>query len=146
MILKPESGMLMPKSIFVDLNIVLDVVLQRSGWEVAEQVITQPLDSPLRMYMSAHCVTTFAYVLESAKVPHLQRQRQIDWLLHTFTIIPVGSELLLAAVTSKLTDYEDAVVEQAAFACNASVIITRNLKDFKLSLVPASLPEDYLEG
>ena len=89
-------------------------------------------------------VTTFAYLLEYAKVPEVEIRRQVGWLLETFTVVATTDIVLKDAVASKSRDYEDAVVEQAAIAARASVIVTRNITDFKTSAVPAVTPELFL--
>jgi hypothetical protein len=67
--------------------------------------------------VSAHITTTFAYLLENAKVPNYQITHQLSWLLETFTAIPVDSAILTNALKSPINDYEDVVVEQVALVC-----------------------------
>ena len=43
-----------------------------------------------------------------------------------------------------MPDYEDALQAAAAVACGAQVVITRNVRDFKGSPVPAMTPEDFI--
>ncbi|HEY1835411.1 MAG TPA: PIN domain-containing protein [Candidatus Saccharimonadales bacterium] len=136
----------MPKNLLIDLNVVIDVFLERAGYEASRDVIALGQHDDYRLFLSAHAVTTFAYLLESAKVPKTQISRHIDWLLQTFRIVPVDGALLRTALASQVRDYEDAVVEGAAITCNGSTIVTRNLKDFKASVVLAAKPEDYLKA
>jgi predicted nucleic acid-binding protein len=134
----------MQENILIDLNIILDVLLERSGFEASRDIIQLGETDEHALFISAHIVTTFAYLLENAKVPRNQIARHIDWLLQTFAVVPVDVTLLQTALKSRIDDYEDAVIEAAAVACKASVIITRNTKDFKLSTPQALVPEVYL--
>src|SRR3954463_8606937 len=127
MILKPLSAKPMPINIFINLNVVLDVVLERPGYQASLAVLQKGEVGDYKLHLSAHAVTTFAYLLEQAKLPPTEIKRQINWLLRAFVIVSVDVGLLQAATDSKLTDYEDAVVEQAALACKAETIITRNI-------------------
>jgi len=43
-----------------------------------------------------------------------------------------------------LTDFEDAVIEASAKEKNSSYILTRNIKDFKKSMVKVITPEELL--
>ena len=43
-----------------------------------------------------------------------------------------------------MPDFEDALQAAAAVACKAQVIITRNVRDFKKSPVPAMTPEQFV--
>jgi len=44
-----------------------------------------------------------------------------------------------------MQDFEDALQAAAAVACNADVIVTRNLADFRKSPVQAVSPKDFLK-
>ena len=44
-----------------------------------------------------------------------------------------------------MPDFEDAVVDAVAERSGASYIVTRNIKDFADSAVPAILPADFLK-
>jgi hypothetical protein len=82
--------------------------------------------------------------MERAKVPRPLILQHVDWLLPTFTIVPVEHLILSKALKSKITDYKDAIVEQSAEAADCSAIITRTVKDYTLSLIPALTPEKFI--
>ena len=48
------------------------------------------------------------------------------------------------ALDSPMKDYEDAVMVQTASRIGADCIVTRNLKDYKLSAFPVFSPEQFL--
>ena len=134
----------MPTNIFVDLNVILDVLLERPGFKASQGVLQLSESIAVKLCISAHTVTTFAYLLESAKLPKNEITRQLFWLLQTFNVIATDATILEAALHSTVDDYEDAVVEQAAIAAKSLVIVTRNVKDFKNSAVPAMTPSAFL--
>jgi predicted nucleic acid-binding protein len=136
----------MPKNILIDLNVILDLLLDRKGSDASRTVLELSEHDSNHLYISAHIVTTFAYLMESSNVQISQIQHHINWLIETFTVVPVDSSLLKNALKSRITDYEDAVIEQAAITCGATTIITRNVKDFKASSLPALKPEEYILG
>lgn len=144
MILKKEFVAPMPKNIVVDLNIILDVLLKREGFEASKEVLLLHEMSGNTLYISTHMVTTFAYLLENSGLPHEKVLYYVEWLIEVFSIIPTNHEILQSALKSSVHDFEDAVVEQSALACNASVIVTRNIKDYVKSIVPAATPEKLL--
>ena len=61
-----------------------------------------------------------------------------------FTIIETNTRLLHKALSSDISDFEDAVIEVSAKEKNAEYIITRNIKDFKKGIVQAITPEELL--
>lgn len=133
-----------PRSILVDLNVILDVLLERPGYPKSSQVLELGEGGGCTLFVSAHAVTTLVYLLEHAKVPRPNAQAHVRWLLDVFKVVGIDHALLRTALNSGLKDYEDAVVEGAAVACGARKIVTRNIKDFKGSLVAAVTPSQLL--
>ena len=136
----------MHKNTLVDLNVILDVLLERPGYRASQAVLEMQSPIDYTVFVSAHVVTTFAYLLENAKVPKEEIKRNVNWLLQSFSIIATDSGILKSSLKSNIKDYEDAVVERAALECRASVIITRNIKDFSQSMIPAATPEKFLSS
>ncbi len=136
-------GLYMQTNTYIDLNIILDVFLERQGFELSSDVIQLGEKSNNTLYISAHMVTTFVYLLENARVPRHKISLHIEWLLVTFTVVPVDTDLLNKALKSNVRDYEDAVIEQAAYKSECTTIITRNIKDFKNSIIKAQTPEEF---
>ena len=131
----------MRKNILVDLNVILDVLLERRGYQSSQAVLESSL---YKIFISAHIVTTFAYLLENAKVPKEEIKRNIDWLLDTFEVVATTDEILGKALKSDIADFEDAVIEQAALKCEAEAIITGNINDFTKSTIHAVTPEEFI--
>ena len=65
-------------------------------------------------------------------------------IVKSFKVIETNEELLYKALASEIGDFEDAVIEASAKEKNASYILTRNIKDFKKSMVNAITPEELL--
>ena len=131
----------MRKNILVDLNVILDVLLERRRYQSSQAVLESSL---YKIFISAHIVITFAYLLENAKVPKEEIKHNIDWLLDTFEVVATTDEILGKALKSDIADFEDAVIEQAALSCEAEAIITRNVKDFTKSTISAVTPEAFM--
>lgn len=136
----------MPKKILVDLNIILDVFLERDGFEASRDVLLLGEQHKLTLFAAAHSITTLAYLLEHAKVPQSTIRQHIAWVLDTCKVIPATEQMLRSALESKMQDYEDAVIDQSAVNCGAGVIITRNTKDFKVAVTAAFTPEQFLRS
>ena len=69
----------------------------------------------------------------------------VQTLMQTVDVVPVLKGDIHAALTSDFSDFEDAVQAACAARVKADYIVTRNVKDFKNSLVPAILPSDMLK-
>ncbi len=49
------------------------------------------------------------------------------------------------AISSGITDFEDAVMAESAARTGKDCIMTRNLKDYERSVVPVYSPTDFLQ-
>ena len=126
--------------IFIDLNIILDYLEDRSPFaDAAENVIA---DKGNQLFVSAHMVTTAFYLMRGLGIE--AQNATLDFIFDNFTVIPCDKPNLLSARTLKFADYEDAVIAAAAKKAKCAYIITRNKRDFAKSPVPALTPGEFL--
>ena len=64
--------------------------------------------------------------------------------MNRFKVIEINENLLGKALSSEIDDFEDAVIEVSSKEKNAEYILTRNIKDFKKSIINAITPEELL--
>jgi hypothetical protein len=65
-------------------------------------------------------------------------------LLSFIEVAGGGTDLALEAIRAGFTDFEDALHSVCARKCEADFIITRNVRDYKLSRVKALSPSDFV--
>jgi predicted nucleic acid-binding protein len=121
--------------VLVDTNVVLDVLLDRRPFaEAATQVFALVEESRIEGFLCATTVTTVDYLLGQALAPAKAREA-LQRLLNLFEIAPVNRPVLEQALRSRLSDFEDAVLEQAGRLVAVDAITTRNVRDFEKSTV-----------
>jgi len=130
--------------VLVDLNVLLDVVQQREPYKrgsaaVLEKIIRGDVDGAL----PAHAFTTMHYIVGRYR-DRKRADEVVDWLIRHFVAVPVGRSELLRGRALGWGDFEDAGLAAAAESGGCTVIVTRNVKDFPGSPVPARTPEEYL--
>jgi len=94
-------------------------------------------------YVSATTVTDVMYILRK----HTSQADIRDAVQTLLTITDVADVLkrdITAAFQSGVKDFEDAVQAACATRINADYIVTRNVKDFGISGVPAITPGEVL--
>ena len=132
------------KTILVDLNIILDYLEDREGSDKAGEILTKCFQREVRGYVCAHEITTLAYFLLKTRKDRTGNMKIISRILQIFDVIETDKAVLEKAVLSNIADFEDAVIVESAVMKKADCIITRNIKDFKNSPIPAMPPEEYL--
>ena len=65
-------------------------------------------------------------------------------LLRLFDVAPVNRQILEGALDLPFGGFEDAVTHEAARNVQVDAIVTRNLRDFKKSLIPVHPPRELL--
>jgi len=130
--------------VLVDTNVVLDVLLDRQPFaKSAARIFAFVEESKIEGFLCATTVTTVDYLLGQALAPAKARQA-LRQLLHLFEIAPVNRPVLEQALQSRISDFEDAVLEQSARLVGADAIATRNARDFEKSSVTVFDPADLI--
>ena len=130
--------------VLVDTNVVLDVLLDRQPFaNVAAEIFALVEESRIEGLLCATTVTTVDYLLGQALPPDKARDA-LQRLLDLFEIAPVNRPVLEQALRSRVTDFEDAVMEQAGRLAAVDAITTRNVSDFVKSSVTVFDPKELV--
>lgn len=133
------------QKVFLDTNIVLDVLGEREGfYEAAAKILTLADRKKIKVYTSASSISNTYYLLckyENAKAAR-EKLRKFKLICN---ISITDDEVVEKAIHSDFKDFEDAMQYFSALATKCDIIITRNEKDFKNALVPVMNSESYLQ-
>jgi predicted nucleic acid-binding protein len=130
------------KNIFVDTNIIIDLIADREPFsKYAIALFSEAEKKKIKLYTSSHAIATTHYLLK--KYTEEKKLRQILLELSTLLqIIPIDADIIRKGLKSKYKDFEDAL----QILCAGSIqkmdcIVTRNIKDFKDADIPVISPE-----
>ena len=132
-------------NILFDTNVILDVMLDRTPFsEPASQLMSLVERGEISGIICATTVTTIHY-LSTKVLGKNKSQNQIKDLIALFEIASVNRTVIEDALKSRFTDFEDAVIYQAANHAAAEGIVTRDPKGFKQSKLPVYSPVELLK-
>lgn len=131
--------------VLVDTNVILDALMGRKEYyHDADKIIKLCADKKVMGVLAAHTIPNLFYILRKAMDIDTRRQVIFD-LCNIFDIDQIDKGKLLSAVQNRnFDDFEDCLQMECAVSYHADKIITRNVKDFTGSLVPAVTPGDFL--
>lgn len=130
--------------VLFDTNIILDVLLDRAPFsEDAALLLSKVERTEITGFLCASTITTIHYLTSKVLTPELAL-KHIHSILGLFEIAPVNRIVLENALEAQFTDFEDAVLYEAACHTGANYIITRNVSDFKKSTLPVFTPDEFL--
>ena len=135
---------MIPSSVFLDTNVFLDQLQQRSGMDSAEKILALGKERQLRICLSALTVVNVAYVLR--KTDPLEKIKKVfkDWLNY-FVILPDCDMDIYHGIRSGNPDFEDAMQLCCAESGRMDAIITNNKKHFApYTDIPVYTPDEFL--
>lgn len=134
----------MSMKVLIDTNVILDVLCNRTEFvEDSLKVFKCCEVNQLTGYISALSIPNIVYIMRK----ELSRDRIkeiLSILTSIFTVIDLRESDLTKAASLEFRDYEDAVQSACAERVKANYIVTRNVKDFGNSAVPAVKPSEVL--
>lgn len=130
--------------LFLDTNILIDVVTNRKPWVDAALVLFE-LASQKKVTLIAadYSFINIAYITRK-----LFEKEELYTVLNDLReyvqIVELGEKIIDDTINAQWNDMEDCTQYMAALRENADYIITRNEKDFILSKIPALSAEQFL--
>ncbi len=94
-------------------------------------------------YACSTSITTI-YYLASKTIGTKRAGEEIKKMLALFEVAPVNRIVLESALIANFTDFEDAVIYEAACHAGVEGIVTRNQKDFRKSRLPVYSPTELV--
>lgn len=134
----------MKRRILIDLNVVLDVLLDRAPHADAAAAVWGMVErGEVEALIPAHCVTTLHYLVTRSRGREFGDRCVAD-VLSVFDVAPVDAAVLADAVALRWADFEDAVCAASAKAAGCHLITTRDPRGFPGSPCPPLTPAETL--
>ena len=131
-------------SVLFDTNVVLDLLLAREPFVDDAKVLFSRVETgDLHAYLGATTVTTIHY-LAVKSIGREAAFEKVRALLKLFDVAPVHRPVLEDALDLGFSDFEDAVLHEAAVQIGAEAIVTRNAKDFAKAKLRIYTPAELI--
>lgn len=134
----------MVNKIFLDTNIVVDLLLERKyELDAIEEIFKLAEKEKVDLYISESVITTTFYILQKHKIDTLSVFREI---CKTINVIPFAKDILFYPL-EKYKDIEDGILYFLASKAKMNYFITRNVEDFTFLFpsLPVMSPTNFLK-
>lgn len=122
----------MKAKVFLDTNILMDLLLERPGFEEAALILQAGEDGRIELCCSCLTMANLAFILRKNTTPArlAPTLMQIQSLME---ILPMDAAQLKQACWISGRDFEDILQAVCAHAAGCSHIVTRNPADFRFT-------------
>lgn len=133
------------ESVFVDTNIILDWLGKRQPFfKYAEELFLKAENKEIELLISTMSYISTEYILRK-QLGKEKARKALTGIRAISKVCASGSKEIDLALVSGMKDFEDAFQYYTALNNSASVIITRNPKDFVDSNLPILSAEEYIK-
>ncbi len=134
----------MSRSIFVDSDVILDVLEKREGFYLhSAQVLTLGDEKKVRLVTTSLVFANVYYLLRK----HLgieKAKESLRKLRLIVDVVSVNSKEVDLALNSEFSDFEDALQYFTALENKVDLVITRNVRDYKNPKIAVMTPQQYM--
>ena len=130
-------------NVFIDTNVLIDLICQREGYKQAGKILALGNNAQITLYTSVLSIANIAYILRKVLKGEPLYQT-LEKLSEQLNISPMTQESYDQAVTLRAADFEDALQYYSALLVGCEVIVTRNKKDFTFGKIAIFTPEEFL--
>ena len=132
------------QTVFLDTNVVIDLLAGREPFYKEAQVLFTLADrGQLQLQISALTFANASYAL-AKHYPVADAKKYLQQFKVLVSILSLDDKAIELALASEFLDIEDGFQYFAALAGGASVIVTRNKKDFSKANIPVLTAAEYL--
>ncbi|GHV64665.1 PIN domain-containing protein [Bacteroidia bacterium] len=131
--------------ILLDTDVILDFLFDREPFaENAARIISLCESGKIEGYITPVIISNTYYLLRKTAT-HEEVIEKLRILLSIIDVLIIDKHIILQALNSSFRDFEDALQNYSAESDKSiDVIITRNVKDYKVSALIVMPPEKYI--
>ena len=126
--------------LFIDTNVVIDVLAQRQHfYDASAAILTMLEKDEAEGFISAISFNNIHYILRK------QSGKTKANAIRMLNIVTLDEKILTRTIESAFNDFEDGIQFFSAMRSNADYLISRNVKDFPHDDIPVLTPEEFLQ-
>lgn len=130
----------------IDTCVVMDFLQNREPFaDAALKVFRSAASEMFSGCITAKSATDIYYLTHRCTHSDKESRTKLNQLLTIVGMLDSKADDVFHAISSGISDFEDAVMIETAIRSNMDCIITRNTKDYSKSPVPVYTPQHFLE-
>lgn len=132
--------------VLLDTCIVIDALQSRQPFvSDAQAIFLAAANRQFDGFLTAKCVTDIYYITHRFTHSDKDTRQILHRIFCLFGLLDTAAIDCQRALSSAVTDFEDAVMIESAIRCKLECIVTRNIKDYTRSPIPVYSPPEFLK-
>jgi predicted nucleic acid-binding protein len=132
---------------FIDTCIIIDALQNREPFaDDAKAIFRAAANNIFTGYITAKAVTDIYYLTHRTVHSDTKARAILTKLFMLFDVVDTVGMDVRRAISSPISDYEDAVMVETAIREEADCIVTRNTRDYTDSPIPVYAPADFVKS
>lgn len=129
----------------MDTCIIIDALQNRQPFcEDAQKIFLLCANDEFEGFLTAKAITDIYYLTHRYLHNDKATREIIVKLCKLFSIVDTSSLDIINALSSEVSDFEDAVIIESALRYGTDCIVTRNVKDYSKSSIPVFDLEEFI--
>ncbi len=132
--------------VLIDTCVIIDALQSRIPFsEDAQKIFLYSANKQYEGYITAKAATDIYYLTRRLTHSDEETRKILSKLYTLFNLLDTTSLDCRKAISSEISDYEDAVMVETAIRSGMDCIVTRNVKDYAKSSVVVYEPAAFLK-
>lgn len=120
------------QNIFIDSDIILDVLLEREGfYNDSARILDLGEKKEIKLFTSTIAISNIAYILRKELKNNKKVLDCIKSIIEIIKPLSVTENIIIKALETEFSDFEDSIQYITAKENRIDTLITRNKKDYK---------------
>lgn len=132
--------------VLIDTCVIIDALQSRAPFaEAAQKIFIHSANKQFEGYITAKSVTDIYYLTHRLTHNDAETRRILSKIFTLFHLLDTTSLDCRKAISSELSDYEDAIMVETALRSEMNCIVTRNVKDYSKAPIKIYEPSEFLK-
>jgi predicted nucleic acid-binding protein len=128
--------------VLIDTCVIIDALQSRAPFaEAAQKIFLYSANKQFEGYITAKASADIYYLTHRLTHSDMETRKILSKLYTLFHLLDTTSLDCRKAISSEISDYEDAIMVETAIRSEIDCIVTRNVKDYAKSSVTVYEPD-----
>jgi predicted nucleic acid-binding protein len=128
--------------VLIDTCVIIDALQSRAPFaEAAQKIFLYSANKQFEGYITAKASTDIYYLTHRLTLSDVETRKILSKLYTLFHLLDTTSLDCKKAISSEISDYEDAIMVETAIRSEMDCIVTRNVKDYAKALITVYEPD-----